>query len=93
MVIFSVLLSKFKAEVSSFIDLTFSVYEHFGFDDVDIKLSTRPENRVGSDAVWDKAEAALAEALDAKDIDWELQEGEGAFYGPKIEFVLKDCLG
>ncbi|HIF88297.1 MAG TPA: threonine--tRNA ligase [Candidatus Thioglobus sp.] len=81
-----------QSEVSNFIDLTFSVYEHFGFDNVDIKLSTRPENRVGSDAVWDKAEAALAEALDAKGIDWELQEGEGAFYGPKIEFVLKDCL-
>ncbi len=79
-------------EVSSFIDLTFAVYKHFGFDKVDIKLSTRPENRVGSDEVWDKAEAALAEALDAKDITWELQEGEGAFYGPKIEFVLKDCL-
>lgn len=79
-------------EVSSFIDLTFAVYKHFGFDKVDIKLSTRPENRVGSDEVWDKAEAALAEALDAKGITWELQEGEGAFYGPKIEFVLKDCL-
>ncbi|MCS5592208.1 MAG: threonine--tRNA ligase [Gammaproteobacteria bacterium] len=81
-----------QSEVSEFIDLTFSVYEHFGFENVDIKLSTRPEQRVGSDAVWDKAEAALAEALDAKGIDWELQEGEGAFYGPKIEFVLKDCL-
>jgi len=81
-----------QSEVSNFIDLTFSVYEYFGFDNVDIKLSTRPENRVGSDAVWDKAEAALAEALDAKGIRWELQEGEGAFYGPKIEFVLKDCL-
>jgi len=81
-----------QSEVSNFIDLTFSVYEHFGFDNVDIKLSTRPENRVGSDAVWDKAEAALAEALDTKGIDYELQEGEGAFYGPKIEFVLKDCL-
>ncbi|MGE4594088.1 MAG: threonine--tRNA ligase [Gammaproteobacteria bacterium] len=81
-----------QSEVSSFIDLTFRVYEHFGFDNVDIKLSTRPENRVGSDAVWDKAEAALAEALDNKGIDYELQEGEGAFYGPKIEFVLKDCL-
>ncbi len=79
-------------EVSTFIDLTFSVYKYFGFDNVDIKLSTRPENRVGSDEVWDKAEAALAEALDAKGIKWELQEGEGAFYGPKIEFVLKDCL-
>jgi threonyl-tRNA synthetase len=79
-------------EVSSFIDLTFAVYKHFGFDKVDIKLSTRPENRVGSDEVWDKAEAALAKALDTKGITWELQEGEGAFYGPKIEFVLKDCL-
>ncbi len=79
-------------EVSTFIDLTFVVYKHFGFDNVGIKLSTRPESRVGSDEVWDKAEAALAEALDAKGIKWELQEGEGAFYGPKIEFVLKDCL-
>ncbi|SFV76967.1 Threonyl-tRNA synthetase [hydrothermal vent metagenome] len=81
-----------QSEVSNFIDLTFDVYKHFGFDNVDIKLSTRPENRVGSDEVWDRAEAALAEALDAKGIKWDLQEGEGAFYGPKIEFVLKDCL-
>ncbi len=79
-------------EVSTFIDLTFDVYKHFGFENVDIKLSTRPENRVGSDEVWDRAESALVEALDAKGIQWELQEGEGAFYGPKIEFVLKDCL-
>ena len=81
-----------QSEVSEFIDLTFRVYKHFGFENVDIKLSTRPEKRVGSDEVWDKAEAALAQALDAKGIKWELQEGEGAFYGPKIEFVLKDCL-
>ena len=81
-----------QSEVSSFIDLTFKVYKHFGFEDIDIKLSTRPELRVGSDEVWDQAEAALATALDAKGIDWELQEGEGAFYGPKVEFVLKDCL-
>ena len=81
-----------QSEVSSFIDLTFKVYKHFGFEDIDIKLSTRPEQRVGSDEVWDQAEAALATALDAKGIDWELQEGEGAFYGPKVEFVLKDCL-
>ena len=81
-----------QSEVSEFIDLTFRVYKHFGFENVDIKLSTRPEKRVGSDEVWDKAEAALAQALDAKGIQWELQEGEGAFYGPKIEFVLKDCL-
>jgi len=81
-----------QSEVSDFIDLTFEVYKHFGFENIDIKLSTRPEVRVGSDEVWDKAEAALSEALNAKGIEWELQEGEGAFYGPKVEFVLKDCL-
>ncbi|MDC0238971.1 threonine--tRNA ligase [Candidatus Thioglobus sp.] len=81
-----------QSEVSAFIDLTFEVYKHFGFESIDIKLSTRPEIRVGSDEAWDKAEAALAEALNAKGIKWELQEGEGAFYGPKVEFVLKDCL-
>ncbi|KAA0449352.1 MAG: threonine--tRNA ligase [Candidatus Thioglobus sp.] len=81
-----------QSEVSDFIDLTFKVYQHFGFENVELKLSTRPEKRVGADEVWDKAEAALAEALDAKGVKWELQEGEGAFYGPKIEFVLKDCL-
>ncbi len=81
-----------QSEVSSFIDLTFEVYKHFGFENIDIKLSTRPEKRVGSDEVWDQAEASLAQALDAKGINWELQEGEGAFYGPKVEFVLKDCL-
>jgi threonyl-tRNA synthetase len=81
-----------QSEVSNFIDLTFEVYKHFGFENIDIKLSTRPEVRVGSDEVWDKAEASLAETLDAKGINWELQEGEGAFYGPKVEFVLKDCL-
>ena len=81
-----------QSEVSAFIDLTFEVYKHFGFENIDIKLSTRPEVRVGSNEAWDKAEAALAEALSAKGIEWELQEGEGAFYGPKVEFVLKDCL-
>jgi len=81
-----------QSEVSAFIDLTFEVYKHFGFENIDIKLSTRPEIRVGSDEVWDKAEASLAETLDAKGINWELQEGEGAFYGPKVEFILKDCL-
>lgn len=79
-------------EVSAFIDLTFKVYKHFGFDNIDIKLSTRPENRVGADEDWDKAEKALADALDAKGLEWQLQAGEGAFYGPKIDFVLKDCL-
>ncbi len=81
-----------QSEVSEFIDLTFKVYQHFGFENIDIKLSTRPEKRVGSDEVWDRAEAALAQALDTKGIAFEIQEGEGAFYGPKIEFVLKDCL-
>ena len=81
-----------QSEVSAFIDLTFKVYKHFGFENIDIKLSTRPEKRVGSDEIWDQAEASLAQALDAKGINWELQEGEGAFYGPKVEFVLKDCL-
>jgi len=81
-----------QSEVSNFIDLTFEVYKHFGFENIDIKLSTRPEIRVGSDEVWDQAEASLAETLDAKGINWELHEGEGAFYGPKVEFVLKDCL-
>ena len=81
-----------QSEVSAFIDLTFKVYKYFGFENIDIKLSTRPEKRVGADEVWDQAEAALAEALDAKGINWDLQEGEGAFYGPKVEFVLKDCL-
>jgi threonyl-tRNA synthetase len=79
-------------EVSDIIDLTLTIYKQFGFEDIDIKLSTRPEKRVGSDEVWDKAEQALVEALNAKNIKFEIQEGEGAFYGPKIEFVLKDCL-
>ncbi|MEJ2575641.1 MAG: threonine--tRNA ligase [Gammaproteobacteria bacterium] len=81
------------SEVSDFIDLLFEVYRDFGFDEVLVKLSTRPEKRVGSDEVWDKAEKALEDALDQKDLAWELQPGEGAFYGPKIEFSLRDCLG
>jgi len=79
-------------EVSAFIDLLFQVYRDFGFDDVLIKLSTRPEHRVGADALWDKAEKSLEDALNQKNLDWELQPGEGAFYGPKIEFSLRDCL-
>ena len=85
--------AQIQQEVSSFIDLLFDVYKDFGFDDILIKLSTRPENRVGDDAVWDKAENALELALNNKQIDWELQPGEGAFYGPKIEFSLLDCIG
>jgi threonyl-tRNA synthetase len=81
-----------QSEVSAFIDLLFRVYADFGFDRVVIKLSTRPEKRVGSDESWDKAEQALATALDAKGLEWKLQPGEGAFYGPKIEFSLTDSL-
>ncbi|MFZ5841508.1 MAG: threonine--tRNA ligase [Pseudomonadota bacterium] len=82
-----------RDEIISFVDLLYSVYEDFGFTDVIIKLSTRPENRIGSDAMWDQAEAALADALKAKNLAFEYQPGEGAFYGPKIEFTLRDSLG
>ena len=81
-----------QAEVSRFIDLLHQVYADFGFRKVQVKLSTRPVNRVGSDEVWDKAEAALETALNSKGLEWQLQPGEGAFYGPKIEFSLADCL-
>jgi len=79
-------------EVSAFIDLVFQVYRDFGFDEVIVALSTRPEQRIGSDQVWDQAEAALASALQAKGLELKVQPGEGAFYGPKIEFSLRDCL-
>ncbi len=82
-----------QSEVSAFIDQLHEVYADFGFTEVIHKLSTRPEKRVGSDALWDKAEKALANALDAKGVRWDLQPGEGAFYGPKIEFSLRDCIG
>jgi threonyl-tRNA synthetase len=81
------------AEVADFIALTLQVYKDFGFDDVQMKLSTRPAKRVGDEALWDLAEQSLADALNAAGLDWQLQAGEGAFYGPKIEFSLKDCLG
>ncbi|WP_241086467.1 threonine--tRNA ligase [Candidatus Vondammii sp. HM_W22] len=82
-----------QSEVSDFVDLLFDVYKDFGFTDVKLELSTRPKKRVGSDEVWDKAEKALEEALNAKGLDWTLQPGQGAFYGPKIDFSLRDCLG
>jgi threonyl-tRNA synthetase len=82
-----------QTEVASFIDLLYSVYEDFGFSEVIIKLSTRPAERVGSDEIWDKAEKALSDALTNKGLPFDLQPGEGAFYGPKIEFTLKDCIG
>ncbi len=84
--------AQIQDEVAKFIDLLHAVYADFGFDEVLVKLSTRPEKRVGADDVWDKAEAALELALNSKGINWQLQPGEGAFYGPKIEFSLKDCL-
>lgn len=80
-------------EVVRFIDLLKTVYADFGFRDLAIKLSTRPQKRVGSDVQWDKSEAALEAALREAKLDWEVQPGEGAFYGPKIEFSLKDCIG
>lgn len=82
-----------QSEVAHFIDLLFKIYQVFGFTQVKIKLSTRPENRVGSDEIWDKAEQALADALSQKNLEYELNPGEGAFYGPKVEFSLQDCLG
>jgi threonyl-tRNA synthetase len=85
--------NQIQEEVSVFIDMLFSIYKDFGFEEVIMKLSTRPENRVGDDSVWDKAETALELALNNKGLKWDLQPGEGAFYGPKIEFSLKDCIG
>lgn len=82
-----------QSEVSSFMDMLHAVYADFGFEEIIYRLSTRPEKRVGTDESWDKAEKALAEALDAKDLPWQELPGEGAFYGPKIEFSLKDCIG
>lgn len=80
-------------EVVRFIDLLKSVYADFGFKELLIKLSTRPQKRVGSEVQWDKSEAALEAAVNEAKLEWELQPGEGAFYGPKIEFSLKDCIG
>ena len=81
-----------QAEVSAFMDLLFEVYADFGFTEVQLALATRPEQRVGSDEVWDKAEVALELALNRTGRPWTLKPGEGAFYGPKIEYVLRDCL-
>ena len=82
-----------EAEVADFIKMLYKAYGDFGFTDVLVKLSTRPEKRVGTDETWDKAEASLAAALNANNLAFDLQPGEGAFYGPKIEFTLKDSLG
>ena len=85
--------NQIESEVAGFIVMLQKVYADFGFNDVLVRLSTRPEKRVGSDVTWDKAEAALAAALRQNDLEYVLQPGEGAFYGPKIEFSLKDTLG
>ena len=82
-----------QQEVTDFISFLHEVYRDFGFDEIIYKLSTRPEKRVGSEQDWDRAEAALEQALNNNNLDWELQPGEGAFYGPKVEFSLKDCIG
>ncbi|MFD2632959.1 threonine--tRNA ligase [Idiomarina piscisalsi] len=82
-----------QPEVAACIKMVYETYETFGFDKVEVKLSTRPEKRLGDDATWDRSEKALADALKAHDIDFEYLPGEGAFYGPKIEFTLFDCLG
>jgi threonyl-tRNA synthetase len=80
-------------EVLAVNDLILSIYADFGFDDVRIKFSDRPDKRIGDDAVWDKAEAALMQALEASGRPWTLNKGEGAFYGPKLEYVLRDAIG
>ncbi|WP_423909888.1 threonine--tRNA ligase [Candidatus Spongiihabitans sp.] len=82
-----------QSEVGDFIDFLHHVYQAMGFTEIVYRLATRPDNRVGSDEIWDKAEAALAQALNDKNLPWEMLEGEGAFYGPKIEFSLKDSIG
>ncbi len=82
-----------QSEVAAFIDLLYDVYADFGFNEILLKLATRPEIRVGLDGSWDRAEQALVQALDEKGLTWDYSHGEGAFYGPKIEFSLKDCLG
>ncbi|APR66752.1 MAG: threonine--tRNA ligase [Alcanivorax sp.] len=85
--------NQIRKEAADFIKLTLDVYKDFGFDDVEMKLSTRPEGRIGDEALWDQAESALEDALNEAGLKWELQPGEGAFYGPKIEFSLRDCIG
>jgi threonyl-tRNA synthetase len=85
--------AQIQGEVAAFIAMLREVYRDFGFEDILVKLSTRPDKRVGSDETWDRAEAALAEALKQSDLDYDLQPGEGAFYGPKIEFSLRDSIG
>lgn len=81
-----------ESEVTSCIKMVYDIYRTFGFQNIQVKLSTRPEKRIGADDMWDRAEAGLAAALAHNGLEYEIQEGEGAFYGPKIEFALRDCL-
>ena len=85
--------AQIQSEVARFNDFLFGIYRDFGFDEIVLRLSTRPQKRVGSDALWDQAEEALRQALDATGLAWELAPGEGAFYGPKVEYSLRDCMG
>ena len=82
-----------ESEVTSCIKMVYDIYSTFGFTNIAVKLSTRPENRIGADEMWDRAEAGLAAALAHNGLEYEIQEGEGAFYGPKIEFALRDSIG
>ncbi len=82
-----------QTEVANFIQLAIDVYKNFGFEDIIIRLSTRPTQRIGAEETWDRAEKALEVALNDQKLTWELKEGDGAFYGPKIDFSLKDCIG
>lgn len=82
-----------ESEVTLCIKMVYDIYSTFGFTNIAVKLSTRPENRIGDDAMWDRAEEGLANALRNNGLEYQIQDGEGAFYGPKIEFALRDCLG
>ncbi len=84
--------AQLQEEVAKLIDLTFNVYKDFGFEEIELALSTRPEQRVGEESLWDQAEQSLKHSLESKRLDYRLQPGEGAFYGPKIEFTLRDSL-
>ena len=84
--------NQLETEISNFIDMVFDIYKDFGFEDIGVKMATRPEMRVGNDKVWDESELALEEVLNSKDLKWERLEGEGAFYGPKVDFHLRDSL-
>ncbi|AKO45883.1 threonine--tRNA ligase [[Haemophilus] ducreyi] len=82
-----------ESEVTACIKMVYDIYSTFGFTNIFVKLSTRPDNRIGADDMWDRAEAGLSAALSANGLGYQIQHGEGAFYGPKIEFALRDCLG